>query len=296
MKEYTYTNKAYLGIKEGIVPPAPQYLWINSEDNKLYKFGDNGWEIINNNINDGSRYIIRDFTLDNILSGDEIRVTSELADAIKKYRPLAIYEDGGGLLYNIEAVSAYFSHMTEMIFIINYDNRIIVRIGSHSSIEDGGYISVVPRWTSYNTIKVIKNANGLIANPGVDGEVSFMPGFFADKSVKDFTDNPQSKIVPINTQVTILRNPLTGNGYFRFNLPTVNTAVEYTINFSISKQCSWNIADNDGRLLSGYSYGQNLKNISEGVSYLMKITLYTFTNIKGETQTEYIAEVMQMTK
>ena len=45
MKEYTYTNKSYLGIKEGIVPPAPQYLWLNSKDDKLYKFGNSGWEV-----------------------------------------------------------------------------------------------------------------------------------------------------------------------------------------------------------------------------------------------------------
>ena len=50
MKEYTYTNKAYLGIKEGIVPPAPQYLWLNSEDNKLYKFGNTGWEPIRDEV------------------------------------------------------------------------------------------------------------------------------------------------------------------------------------------------------------------------------------------------------
>ena len=61
MKEYTYTNKAYLGIKEGVVPPAPQYLWINSEDDKLYKFGDGGWEIINND-----NLYVADFTIEDL--------------------------------------------------------------------------------------------------------------------------------------------------------------------------------------------------------------------------------------
>lgn len=50
MKNITYNNKNYLGIKEGVVPPAPQYLWINSEDNRLYKFGNSGWEPIRDEV------------------------------------------------------------------------------------------------------------------------------------------------------------------------------------------------------------------------------------------------------
>lgn len=73
MKNITYNNKNYLGIKEGVVPPAPQYLWINSEDNKLYKFGNTGWEPIRDEV-------LKGFTaeqIEEILNSIENKVDKE---------------------------------------------------------------------------------------------------------------------------------------------------------------------------------------------------------------------------
>ena len=85
MKEYTYTNKAYLGIKEGVVPPAPQYLWLNSKDNKLYKFGNNGWVSI---------------------SGAEFSVMGEY-DKEKTYYPNSIVTYNGSSYISLISVPTY---------------------------------------------------------------------------------------------------------------------------------------------------------------------------------------------
>lgn len=90
MKEYTYTNKAYLGIKEGIVPPAPQYLWLNSKDDRLYKFGDNGWEVTNN-----APYIVEEFTIEDILTQSteympQLTISRAFLDAAHKGTPIMI--------------------------------------------------------------------------------------------------------------------------------------------------------------------------------------------------------------
>lgn len=90
MKEYTYTNKAYLGIKEGVVPPAPQYLWLNSKDDKLYKFGNNGWEVTNN-----APYIVEDFTVGDIITqsaerSPQLTISRPLLDAMYKGVPIMV--------------------------------------------------------------------------------------------------------------------------------------------------------------------------------------------------------------
>lgn len=90
MKEYTYTNKAYLGIKEGIVPPAPQYLWLNSKDDKLYKFGDNGWEVIDN-----APYVVEEFTARDLASlanrrNPVLTISRDFLDAMYKGLPIMV--------------------------------------------------------------------------------------------------------------------------------------------------------------------------------------------------------------
>lgn len=90
MKEYTYTNKAYLGIKEGVVPPAPQYLWLNSKDNKLYKFGDNGWEVIDN-----APYVVEEFTVRDLVSlatrqVQQLTISRAFLDAMYKGLPIMV--------------------------------------------------------------------------------------------------------------------------------------------------------------------------------------------------------------
>lgn len=90
MKEYTYTNKAYLGIKEGVVPPAPQYLWLNSKDDRLYKFGDNGWEVTNN-----APYIVEEFAVRDLASlafrtPQQLTISRAFLDAMYKGVPTMV--------------------------------------------------------------------------------------------------------------------------------------------------------------------------------------------------------------
>ena len=111
MKEYTYTNKSYLGIKEGIVPPAPQYLWLNSKDDKLYKFGDNGWEIINE---DNNTLYVADFTIQdlNLLSSNPngtLNVNAKaLMQALNNGRAIGVpYHEDDGNTPSMSIASAY---------------------------------------------------------------------------------------------------------------------------------------------------------------------------------------------
>lgn len=256
-------------------------------------------DITNINLYDtkrGSRYIIPDFTLDTIIDGGRISVTSELIEAIKYERPLAIYEEIGNKLYNIEAVEANFSNSTEIYFTIPFEGGIQVEIRSGAIVVEGSFIDVVPTWHYLNDkVRVIRNANGDTLVPVHGGGVDVRAGFFSDKSVETYGNNSPRDIIPIRNQVTILSVPLTGNGTFRFQPPTQGTAVEYTIRFTANTQCSWSIANSGGSSLAGNFYGRTLSNISAG-NYLMKITLYTYVDTKGNIQTEFIAEVMLMAK
>jgi hypothetical protein len=90
MKEYTYTNKSYLGVKEGIVPPAPQYLWLNSKDNRLYKFGDSGWEVTNN-----APYVVEEFTARDLAAlaprtNQVLPISRDFLDAMYKGLPIMV--------------------------------------------------------------------------------------------------------------------------------------------------------------------------------------------------------------
>ena len=258
-----------------------------------------GNEIVQIDLSDtknGSRYIITDFTLDTIIDGGRIRVTSELIEAIKHNRPLAIYEEGGGRLYNIEAVEAYINNTTDINFEIPYNGGIRVEIRSGAIVVEGSFIDVVPTWHYLNDkVRVIRNANGDRLLPAKDGGVDVSAGFFSDKSVEYCEDNTQIVSVPINNQITILHLSLMGDGRFMFQLPAQGTAVEYAIKFNVGAQCSWDIRDVGGNRLNGSFYGRTLTNIPTG-GYLMKITLYTYVDPKGNTQTEFIAEVMTLSK
>lgn len=244
----------------------------------------------------GSRYIITDFTLDTIIDGGRISVTSELIEAIKHNRPLAIYEEGGGRLYNIEAVEAYINNTTDINFEIPYNGGIRVEIRSGAIVVEGSFIDVVPTWHYMNDeVRLIQNANGDTLQPADGGKVDVSAGFFADKSLEVYKSDSPVTSIQINNQITILQVPLTKDGKFRFKSPAQGTAVEYTIGFNVDTQCSWDITDRWGSSLIGYVHVGTLSNIPVGI-YLMKITLYTYVNTKGIEQTEYIAEIMQMTK
>lgn len=244
----------------------------------------------------GSRYIITDFTLDTIIGDSRIRVTSELIEAIKHNRPLAIYKEGGGRLYNIEAVEAYINTTTEIYFTIPYEGGIQVEIRSNSIVEEGGSIAVVPTWHYLNDeIRLIQNANGGALAPDDSGVAYVRPGFFADKSVEYNSDNNQTTLVSIRNQITILDKLLMGNGRFSFSPPPLGVAVEYTIKFSVGAKCSWSIVNSGGSSLVGNFFGRTLSDIPAG-NYLMKITLCTYVNTKGIEQTEYIAEIMVVSK
>ena len=243
----------------------------------------------------GSRYIIQDFTIENIMDNDVVTITSELVKAITDNRPLAIYyATSESNICDITEVSADLATRTRISLKVSYSGGGNLIIDSSNVVTEGGRIRASSYWEAAPNTRSIANSSGGTIPPD-DGVITVPPSFFADKSVEASGNNPPKGYVPINNQITILNVPLTGNGTFMFQPPTAGAAVEYTIKFRANTQCAWSITNSGGSSLAGNFYGQTLSNISAG-NYLMKITLYTYVNTKGIEQTEYIAEVMQMTK
>lgn len=158
MKEYTYTNKAYLGIKEGVVPPAPQYLWLNSKDNKLYKFGDGGWEIINND-----NLYVADFTIEDLenlsATNSSLNINARaLIAALNDKKAIGVLqkEATGDDYSSMSIASAYKQGRTITLTVISgsgtiYKVSIDCGPAKDPEVEDsetgkihGGFIQVIP--------------------------------------------------------------------------------------------------------------------------------------------------------
>lgn len=90
-------------------------------------------------------YIIRDFTLENILDGDDVLITRELTKAIEDERPLAIYSADDERLIQISAVSHSDFSTTTHIYIelssgvhahkISFQRASIVTDGAPASVK-----------------------------------------------------------------------------------------------------------------------------------------------------------------
>jgi hypothetical protein len=127
MKEYTYINKAYLGIKEGVVPPTPQYLWLNSKDDRLYKFGDNGWEVINN-----APYIVDEFVVRDIISltnhsTQQLIISRVFLDAMYKGVPIMVkmYRNQGEIVPINVITIGNPSESTQFCFRVEALNKVL---------------------------------------------------------------------------------------------------------------------------------------------------------------------------
>lgn len=256
-------------------------------------------EITNINLyetKNGSRYIITDFTIENIIDSEAVTITSELVKAIRDNRPLAIYyATGESNICDITEVSADLATRTHISLKVSYSGGGNLIIDSSNVVTEGGRIRASSHWEADpNNTRSIANSSGGVIHPD-DGVITVPPSFFADKSVEYNSDNNQMTLVPIRNQITILDKPLMGNGRFSFSPPPIGVAVEYSIKFSVGAQCSWSIVNSGGSSLVGNFFGRTLSNIPAG-NYWMKITLYTYVNTKGIELTEYIAEIMVVSK
>lgn len=181
MKEYTYTNKAYLGIKEGVVPPAPQYLWLNSEDNKLYKFGDGGWEVIDN-----APYVVEEFTAKDLASlafrtNPVLTISRDFLDAMYKGLPIMVKAYS---TYNMTVPLSVDtignpSNGTQFIFRVKFNNTEYTVTAAGGVITDTKVLSAVV--TARNLVDWNENdysVTGYIANrthyPNIYG--TYSPG------------------------------------------------------------------------------------------------------------------------
>jgi hypothetical protein len=268
------------------------------EDGNVYGrvFGNEIIKIDLSDIKNGSRYIITDFTIENIMDNDVVTITSELVKAITDNRPLAIYyATSESLICDITEVRADLATRTYISLKVSYSGGGTLAIESPYVVIEGGMIRASSYWEADpDNTRSITNSSGGIIHPD-DGVITVPPSFFADKSVEYNRDNNQMTLVPIRNQITILDKPLMGNGRFSFSPPQIGVAVEYTIKFSVGAQCSWSIVNSGGSSLVGNFSGRTLSDIPAG-NYLMKITLFTYINTKGTVQTEYIAEIMVVSK
>lgn len=256
-------------------------------------------EIAHINLHDtknGSRYIITDFTIENILDNDIVTITSELVKAITDNRPLAIYyATGESDIFDITKVSSDLATQTRISLKVSYRGGGNLIIDSPNVVTEGGMTRASSYWEADpDKTRSITNSSGGIIHSD-DGVITVPPSFFADKSLEYNRDNNQMTLVPIRNQITILDKPLMGNGRFSFSPPLIGVAVEYTIKFRVGAQCSWSIVNSGGSSLVGNFYGRTLSDIPAG-NYLMKITLFTYINTKGTVLTEYIAEIMVVSK
>ena len=257
-----------------------------------------GNEIVQIDLSDtkkGSRYIIRDFTIENIMDNDDVTITSELVKAITDNRPLAIYyATSESDIYDITEVRADLATQTRISLKVSYRGGGNLIIDSSNIVAEGGRISASSYWEADpNNTRLIANSSGGIIYPD-DGVITVPPSFFADKSVEVvYGDLSLSDVIPINNQITILERVLREDKRVTFPPPTIGTAVEYTIKFYVDTQCSLVIYTDSMDLLFGECYGRTLSDIPAG-NYLMKITLYTYINANGNEETKYIAEVMHI--
>lgn len=187
MKEYTYTNKAYLGIKEGIVPPAPQYLWLNSKDDRLYKFGDNGWEPI------GDGVYITKFDWNSLSytaaqSNGEIILSKEFFEAAKARKTIVIPLFRGA---QTGIIAVYVLTNTTLTFIAQcQDCTVSFRMSVPSDITEpvtvpATYMSwtqVQPKLVSGDNIKTI-NGESIIGR----GNLNVGGAYVTEFSFSDLT-------------------------------------------------------------------------------------------------------------
>ena len=267
------------------------------EDGNVYGrvFGNEIIKIDLSDIKNGSRYIITDFTIEDIIDNDAVTITHELVKAIIDKRPLAIYyATGESNICDITEVSADLTTQTRISLKVSYRGGGNLIIESSNIVAEGGRIRASSYWKADpNNTRLIANSSGGIIYPD-DGVITVPPSFFADKSVEVvYGDLSLSDVIPINNQITILERVLREDKRVTFPPPTIGTAVEYTIKFYVDTQCSLVIYTDSMDLLYGECYGQTLSNIPEG-NYLMKITLYTYINANGNEETKYIAEVMHI--
>ena len=168
MKEYTYTNKAYLGIKEGIVPPAPQYLWLNSKDDRLYKFGDNGWEVTNN-----APYIVEEFSVKDLASlafrtPQQLTISRAFLDAMYKGVPtmVKLYLDQSATVPINVITIGNPNDSTQFSFRVGALNSVFeVTCFNDTIITDNEFLNVIV--TYHNPVDWNENDNtvpGYIAN------------------------------------------------------------------------------------------------------------------------------------
>lgn len=231
------------------------------------------------------------FSLDDTVGGP-VRVTRDLLEAAYLGAPVII-RNGSGYL---TSTSTYAENPNVTTFlhleVNNSRSKYRLIFDSPEIIPENGYISIRPEVMRSPVEPSIINSAGNIVQ-SVDNVIHTPAGFFSDKSFEYIKDNPQTTRIDISNQITILVGGLMGDGQFVFPVPALDTAVEYYVQFRVSMQCSWSIATTEGSRLLGYVFGQDLVGLSVGV-YWMRITLFTYTDSKGNPTPEFFAEIMKV--
>ena len=240
-----------------------------------------------------SPYITR-FTLSDATNGRRVPVDRTLLEAAYLGAPVMIRTNPG----YVTSTYTYAENPNETTYLHLEvsDRRQKYRLifDSHEITPENGFINIPPIVEIIPVELSIVNSAGDSAQ-SVNNVIRIPDGFFRDNSVLYYTDNPQKVAILISNPITLLGLPLLENGKFIFPTPAQGTAVEYAIQFRAGAEVSWKITTTEGGMPSGYSYGKPISSIPVGIN-LMKITLFTYTDSKGNPITEYFSEIIQPNK
>jgi hypothetical protein len=182
MKEYKISEMKV--ISSAVQPNSTNVLWLNSIDNKLYKFGNNGWKSVSGGSSGGGGITIVD-------SVDQLDSNAELGSLASVVEPGSIQESSFRDLYqpDMSMLDQTTGTLTQPELLSSVSSMNFLTPTDYSGVETG--IIFIPRTFSQTNIKMIQlfaaYSDGILAgvvamyiNQAAGEQVEFIVGQVVD--------------------------------------------------------------------------------------------------------------------